>query len=233
MLSNDEEADRKFRRAYQPLSFDFDPSVLNDPVAILTKWEPCEKSCDSRKAVRRNTQRIEFRSTSGPFLLLGTFVLLGLALFVGGVHGLISEPRDKVIESIFVALLGLAVAGGVLVFLLDQLTPAVFDLRHGCYYRGRRMPEQTAKHTEAKDYVKLERVHALQIIEQYHFSHASQTPKRKKGYLVFELNLILEDGSRIRVTGRKNKNALRKDARTLSEFLGKPLWDATVQNRTA
>jgi hypothetical protein len=43
--------------------------------------------------------------------------------------------------------------------------------------------------------------------------------------------IILDDGSRIGVTSRRDENALRNDACTLSEFLGKPLWDATVQNR--
>ena len=72
--STDEEADRKFREAYQPLSFGFDPSVLNDPVAMLTHWEPCntpKSSSDSRKAVRRGAHRMEFRGTSGSTVFLG------------------------------------------------------------------------------------------------------------------------------------------------------------------
>jgi hypothetical protein len=226
MTNIDEEVDRKMKEAYQPLSADFDPSVLNDPVAMLTKWEPCERSSQSRKAVRRGKHRIEFRSTSGTLLLLGAFLLLGVALFLGGVYVLVSGPREKLVASIFVALLGLAVAGGVFAALFGQLTPAVFDLRQGCYYRGRRKPEQTIKPTERKDYVTLDRIHALQIIELHHFSKSRRY--EPKGYLVYELNLVLEDGARIRVADRKDANALRRDARTLSKFLGKPLWDATV-----
>jgi hypothetical protein len=226
MTSSDEEVDRKLREALQPLSADFDPSVLNDPVAMLTKWEPTEKSSDRRKAVRCGAQRIEFRSTLGPIFLLGMFVLLGVALFLGGVHGLISGPRDKIFASIFVSLLGLVVAGGVSWFLLGQLTPIVFDLRQGCYYKGRKKPEQTSKRTKLENYLDLDRVHALQIVEIFHFPTEGQI--NKKGYLVFHLNLVLEDGSRIRVTSHQGANALRKDARTLSKFLGKPLWDATL-----
>ncbi|MDP6491172.1 MAG: hypothetical protein QGG69_05335 [Kiritimatiellia bacterium] len=48
----------------------------------------------------------------------------------------------------------------------------------------------------------------------------------KSSYYSYELNLVLQDGSRINVVDHGNKTKLREDAATLSEFLGRPVWDA-------
>jgi hypothetical protein len=51
----------------------------------------------------------------------------------------------------------------------------------------------------------------------------------KSSYYSYELNLVLDDGSRINVVDHGNLERLRSDAQTLSQFLGKPVWDA-IQN---
>ncbi len=49
----------------------------------------------------------------------------------------------------------------------------------------------------------------------------------KSSYYSYELNLVLDDGSRINVVDHGNLDRLRGDAQTLSRFLDKPVWDAT------
>jgi hypothetical protein len=49
----------------------------------------------------------------------------------------------------------------------------------------------------------------------------------KNSYHSYELNLVLNDGSRINVVDHGNLERLRSDASTLSRFLDKPVWDAT------
>ena len=66
MTPIDEETDRKFRQALQPLSADSDPSVLNDPIAMLTKWEaqaPGAAAFRTHKRAKRHSHGMEFRST--------------------------------------------------------------------------------------------------------------------------------------------------------------------------
>ena len=43
----------------------------------------------------------------------------------------------------------------------------------------------------------------------------------------YELNLVLKDGERINVVDHGNLKKIQDDANTLSNFLGKPVWDAT------
>ena len=43
----------------------------------------------------------------------------------------------------------------------------------------------------------------------------------------YQLNLVLENGSRINAVYGGDLDHLRKDAKRLAEFLKVPLWDAT------
>ena len=49
----------------------------------------------------------------------------------------------------------------------------------------------------------------------------------KSSYYSYELNLVLNDGRRINVVDHGDLKRLRSDVKTLSQFLDKPVWDAT------
>ena len=65
----------------------------------------------------------------------------------------------------------------------------------------------------------LEDIHALQLISEY-------CRGSKRSYYSYELNLVLRNGRRINVMDHGDSEKLREDAKTLSQFLEKPLWDA-------
>ncbi len=70
-----------------------------------------------------------------------------------------------------------------------------------------------------KNHTKLNRIHAIQLISEFCSGDKSR-------YYSYELNLVLEDGSRLNVIDHGNVEAVRADAKKLAGFLGKPLWDA-------
>ncbi len=49
----------------------------------------------------------------------------------------------------------------------------------------------------------------------------------KSTYYSYEINLVLKDGSRINAVDHGKKSKVQEDAKTLAEFLDKPLWDAS------
>ena len=66
----------------------------------------------------------------------------------------------------------------------------------------------------------LSSIHALQLLSEF-------VSGSKSSYYSYELNLVLNDGSRINVVDHGNLERLRSDASALSRFLDKPVWDAT------
>ena len=64
-------------------------------------------------------------------------------------------------------------------------------------------------------------IHALQIIPEYIRSD-------KNSYYSYELNLIFRDGSRENVIDHGNLDCIREDAKKVSQFINRPIWDAVI-----
>lgn len=205
----------------------FDPSVLNDPLALQTEWGPAKSggaSFKTHQLKRVHGQRMEFRCSPGMFLFSGVFLALGIGAIIGTVFAFSNQDKQMDTAGYFLLpLFGLVFGGAGGWMLLSALTPPAFDLTYGYYCKSRKKPEQMMDPSQLKHYATLDQVHALQLISEY----CRSSGKNKSSYYSYELNLVLKDGSRINIVDHGKLSAIKKDAHILSEFLGKPLWDAT------
>ena len=204
----------------------FDPTALNDPVAEQTEWTPAAgggTNFKTHKLKKIHGQRMEFRATIGMLLFGGIFFVIGVgvgAAFVASSISAINDESRSFEPASLLLLLFAGVFGGVGFFLLrSALIPAVFDLSHGYYCKSRKKPEHSMNPSRIKGYVKLNEIHALQLISEY-------CSGNKSSYYSYELNLVLKDGSRINVVDHGNRSALQRDAETLASFLQLPVWNA-------
>jgi hypothetical protein len=159
---------------------------------------------------------MEFRPSVGMKLFSTVFMLAGVIIIIAtSVFSEIREPQD-----FFPIGLGVVfwMAGAFMFH--HSCTPIVFDLSRGYFYKGRKKPEQMVDPSKLKHYASLKRVHALQIISEF-------CKSKNSSYYSYELNLVLDDGTRINVIDHGNQQAVRDDAQKLSGFLNKPLWDAS------
>lgn len=201
----------------------FDPARFDDPVAMQTQWTPAKRggaSFRTHKIMAADPNRLEFKTAASAKLFYLFFALMGL-VFVG-VFLVTNFSSGKVslnISTIMPALFGLifAVIGGVVYYFGSA--PIVFDKYKASFWKGRKAPDEVADRRKLKYYTELGNIHALQIISEY-------VRSSKNSYTSYELNLVLRDGKRINVVDHGNLEKLREDAKTLSSFLGKPVWDA-------
>ena len=204
----------------------FDPAVFGDPVATQVNWRPAKgggSNIRTCKLVQVNPNRVEFKSTVGAIIFSLVFALPGIALLVF----ILPHVNLFVLDSgiIVALLLGLIFAslGGFMFY--SQMIPIVFDKQEGFFWKGRKpQPEMPTSEANAK-YVRLEQVHALQVIAEY-------ISGKNGGFYSYELNLVLKDGNRINVADHGNKRKLAVDIEMLAEFLGVPVWDATIARVT-
>lgn len=196
-----------------------DPSSFQDPVAMRTAWTPlCPGGSNFKTAVlhKINEQRMEFRASVGMKLMAGIFVIVGLGI---GVDFALKKPvRTRENLPVVIGIVFAAVGAGLL---RSATTPTVFDLRLGYFCRSRKKPELMMDPSKLKRYAELKRVHALQVLSEH-------VRGKKSSYHSHELNLVLDDGTRVNVVDHGNRSALLADAETLSKFLNKPLWDAGI-----
>lgn len=210
----------------------FDPSRLNDPVAIRTAWTPLKRGGSnyrSHRLVRATPYRLEFRAAPEALLLNLVFIFGGFAAAVLMLYsrlagGALRPDVETIVPIVFSIVFGIVFAGSGLAMLYYSTIPVVFDKMRGICWKGRGGPPSSAGafgRESLKTFTDLGNIHALQIISELCSS-------RNGSYYSYELNLILKDGQRINVTDHGKLDKLRADAMTLAQFLGKPLWDATV-----
>ena len=204
-----------------------DPSRFDDPVAMTTSWSPAKRggaSFGTHKLVERTPGRMEFRATVGAKLFSMVFLLVGLGILIGFSFNLIS--KGEIIfsfDTIFPMLFGLIFAGVGVLMLFVFTKRVVFDKTIGRFYKGRKSPAEMVQQFDPASKnkaVELGRIHALQLIAEY-------CSGQKSSYYSYELNLVLEDGERVNVVDHGNLKKIQEDAKTLSNFLGKPVWDGT------
>jgi hypothetical protein len=201
----------------------FDPRTIgDDPLLAQIAWTPAKgggANFRTHRLVQIDQERVEFRTSLGAKLFCMVFLLPGLAIMIFAPSAVYSEGKIGMNpETIFPVLFGLVFAGigGSMLYFMAR--PAVFDKKNGHYWRGWGNPEKMLNPENLKNYTKLDRIHAIQLISE----HCSG---KNSSYYSYEINLVLEDASRINIVDHGDLKKIRDDAHALSQFLNKPVWD--------
>ena len=202
----------------------FDPSVLDDPVALEADWTPAASggaSFRTHRLIQPSASRVEFAPTLGARVFYLVFLIVGLALLCFQINRICIEQvgfagQDTLVPILVGAVF--AVVGACLYWF--GTTPRVFDQGLAAYWQGRKVPTPMDLVERGDSSAPLSSIHALQLLSEF-------VSGSKSSYHSYELNLVLKDGSRINVVDHGNLERLRSDANTLSKFLDKPIWDAT------
>lgn len=196
---------------------------FGDPLAEATEWTPIEGGGSNFGTHRLRVatfHRCEFRPTAGALAFYLAFALTGLATFVGGWIALFAGGADRLLVFLFLLLFGVAFGGVGGGMLYTGMHPIVFDVQLGYFWKGRRSPPY-ALGAQPKEAAALSSLHALQIVSE------RCSINTRSRFTSYELNLVLNDGSRRNVVDHGNLPALRDDACELARFLIVPVWDAT------
>jgi len=202
----------------------FDPSVFDDPVALETEWVPAASggaSFRTHQLIERSVSRVEFSPTLGAKAFYLLFLLLGSGLLLFQLNRIRISQAGISDEDTFVPMLV-----GVVFAVVGACTywfgtvPRVFDHQLAAFWRGRKDPTPMDVVERDGSSASLSSIYALQLLSEF-------ISGSKSNYYSYELNLVLDDGSRINVVDHGNLERLRSDASTLSQFLDKPVWDAT------
>jgi len=201
-----------------------DPAVFGDPRALETQWIPAAPggaNFGTHRLIQVSANRVEFALTLAGKCFFLLFLLSGLGVLLLQVNRIrigTADPSGKDFWIPLLAGLAFAVIGAGLYWF--GATPRVFDRTRGAFWRSRREPSLMEGIRRTKTSVPLDSIHALQLLAEY-------VSGDKSSYYSYELNLVLDDASRINVVDHGNLERLRGDARSLAQFLDIPLWDAT------
>lgn len=177
----------------------FDPSKLDDPLALTTEWTPLAPggSNFTTHALHEHPQGLEYRKNLAMMLFGGAFLTVGL----------VTTPLAFVVA---LWLFALGVPFLIVGLYLTWPTKVLFDrASRSVRVRGRVIPFTS--------------IVAIQMITER--VDGSDGPD----YDSHELNLVLRDGSRVNVVDHAGKEVLREDLARLRALVGCRVWDATAR----
>jgi hypothetical protein len=204
----------------------FDPARFNDPLALQAEWSPLRNggtNFRTHKLIPLHADRLEFQAATGAKLFCVFFALVGALLpcvflallFLNEEFAVDMGP--VIIVPLLMGLIFLSVGVGMYYY---GAAPIVFDKFRGCFWKGRKAPNEVLDISALKNACRLEDIHALQLLSEY-------VRGNKSAYYSYEMNLVLNDGKRLNVVDHGNQAKLREDTQTLATFLNVPVWDAT------
>ncbi len=203
-----------------------DPTRFDDPIATKTNWNPAKPSGDrycTYKLVKENNNRVVFEATYTVLIANILLIVIGLGLaWITFKTIILNSPQMTTFSTIIEYMkffVGVGVAGGCSYIIYVVLKPNIFDKSVGYYWNNYKSPKQSYNQEELDKFISLHKIHALQLVSEMCYGG-------RVVHYSYELNLVLDDGTRINVIDHGNKEKLRDDARRLSLFLGVPVWDA-------
>ncbi len=190
-----------------------------------------QRVCDSR---------FEFRATVGVKLFSLFFLLAGLALLAGA--ALVEATNGRLGLLLLGPVFGVAGAG----LLYHHTRPIVFDKGSGYFWKGRKDPRRASLPGQAAHFTRLGDIQGIQLVLERCDSQSSldATPGSvscvvrllskfcqatsfggedhddRCHYYSYELNLVLQNGTRVNVIDHGNRERILADAQTLAAFLG-------------
>lgn len=200
-----------------------DPEIFNHPIAQRTEWFPLKgggANFQTHRLDSSNPDVLIFKATMGAQLFCGLFAVIGLlAMVIPTVFFISDGMRDWTLLIFALLFGGIFLTVGLVMLYLFAL-PRVFDTFYGCYYQGWQKPQHTMTMGRSKKHAitHLNDIEAVQVLRE--------SVRSKNGsYYSYEINLVLEDASRINVIDHGKHQAVIEDAETLAQALGVPLWD--------
>ena len=219
------------------------PQFQNEPAAAATMWEPAVRggaSFRTRELKQVSESRMEFVATQSmmlaPLFVIALMIIqLGMCWFIYrffagelSLSELLEQRRFVPLFGLGFGILGCVLMLGAAVFLcFVARRPIVFDRNSGFFWKGKRNPSQNDP-SSIRVCAPLGEAIGLQILSEYVVSRDCDGDSHR--FHSYELNLVLTDGSRANIVDHGNLKALRNDAAMVSEFLGVPVWDATLKS---
>lgn len=196
-------------------TIDFTDNSIKNNVEI-TPLKPGGSNFKTHAIVESSSSQLRYRPSVGGALFGFLFSGVGLGFVIYNISfadGLMDSPS---LFNLFSLVFGLifSLIGGYILYHLFK--PRVFDKQSGYYYKGYNFKPNER---ELEHQFKLNTIVAVQII--------GETIRDSDGsYGSYELNLVLQDGTRRNVVDHGSLKAIIDDAHIVSAFLNVPIWHA-------
>lgn len=169
--------------------------------------------------IQESSSKLVYKPSRGVAVFCFIFLAVGLGVLLLGIMPLFKNDPDGAMPEGFLIIFGLIFAGAGGFMFYYFYMPRVFDKQLGIYYKAYQPEIHKSNRTHSKTHIPLKSIIAIQLIGEH-------VKSDKGSYQSFELNLVLNDGTRENVIDHAGLKSIIIDAEILSEFLNIPIWHA-------
>ena len=209
-----------------------DTAAFNHPLAQDTDWYPMAgggANFQTHRLDASNPDRLVFKCTPGAYWFAGIFCFVGVLGLVIPLAIFFTQGMQEWSLLLFAFFFGgiFFAAGSLMMYFMT--IPRVFDTFYGVYYKARKKPQDqmrshhnnlSKQQSVKRKTARLSEIKAVQVIPE-------RVSSKNSSYYSYEINLVLDDASRINVIDHGKHEAVINDAQMLATQLGVPLWDAS------
>lgn len=185
----------------------FDVRDFNDKLAEITDWEPVKNKgvLKSKKRIRKvGFNKFRYTVKLETKIILSAAIVLGITSIINGIFLFLLDTTVIHYKYIALMFVGIVITVSCLSALLLISNKYVFDKNKKIFKR---------KNVK----IALDKIHALQLIKK-------QFLAKKSVHTCYELNLVLEDASRIHLVDYDKLKEAKEDSKVISEFLKIKVW---------
>lgn len=195
-----------------------------DEIGMKTDWEPLKRGGSSHKNFNlkideeRNILKINETLGSRFLTIFAIVFILGMTVSLIREEASVSVNSygvgndSKLVFLIPASMLGILIIGS---FFNTKTNRSIFDNNKRIFYKGK---YDSKKDRGEKEVILYENIYAIQIISE-------MIRKEKTYFTSYEVNLVLNDTTRINVLDHSNLSSILKDTKMLSQYLNVPIWD--------
>ena len=198
----------------------------DDSVSSSTSWKPLSsagQNFKSHKMVRVDDDHLEFRISFQSAMAYLSILVVGVLVMTVSIFGKMMGMSGSG-NHIVMFLVGLLFAGLGFYLLKKAQQKIAINRAFPAIFKGKIDPADVINPHAVEYFHTLDKLHAIQLLQKYVESH---NDGKDNSYFSYELNLVLSDGTRIKVLDHGNIKAMKKQASALAEFLNVPLWAVT------
>jgi hypothetical protein len=214
------------KEAIKAQSTPLDLSKFNNPIAERTDWSPLKPGGTNFRTHKflKGMGVANFKATKGSLIFSSVFMAIGLivplVILVQFLNA--GESFDLYMVPFGIIPIVFFIAG---FFILRHSTkPIVFNKSTGYFWKGRLKEDKNPEQKNLKVYCRLRDIVALQIVSE-RVRSSSSSSGGSSSFRSYEINLVLQDASRLNVIDHGNKKKLLEDAEQLASYLGVPIWE--------
>jgi len=199
-----------------------------DKVINLTSWKALKsggKKFKSHNLIKVNDHQIIFKISKRTIALYTFMFLLGLLTVIiflfGNVLGM--DGSGNPLYGIAIGFVFMLVGSFLLITQSAQIN---LDNKLPAFWMGKLDANAIINKNSLEAYASLKELHALQVIKEFLPDNSSNEGWRRKGLTSYEINLVMNDGSRINILDHGNKKEIDRQAQEIATFFNVPLWHA-------